>query len=151
MYKNPFLETLIVPYIRCIKPEVGVMQQIEGLEEGDYFDVEVEKSTRLYRSPQRLADMLQLSSYGLRLAIWIMYNVNEDSISIRLDDLKLSGTFQCSGRQVARMRTDLLKASILAKKKENEYWINPRFFAADSRLKLYPENTVLHRIIKLSK
>lgn len=150
MHKNPFIETLVVPYIRVIKPEVTPMELMKGdLHESQYYDVEQQKHTRLYRETKHFTDLIALSSSAIKLILWIMYHIPDGSPSIRIDDLQLSAVFQCSGRQMLRMRSELIKAAILSKRDGNSYWINPRYFSSANRIDIYPECAVLvHTIHK---
>lgn len=146
MNKNPFLETLSIPYLRVIKRDVPVWK--EDLKAGDYYEVEKMSSTRLYRDADNFLTLLEMSSSTLKIVFWIMYHIRADATSIRLDDKKLSELLGCTERQFRRVRTELIAKALIAKRQENEYWINPRYFAADSRLKLYKENTHLVTTIR---
>lgn len=151
MNKNPFLETLTVPYLRIIKRDVTNLQMLDpGLQPGDYYDVEIEKSTRVYRSIKRFMAIKDMSAGGLRALMWMMYTIPEKATSIKINDVELSTVLDCSCRQVARIRAELIQFALIAKRKENEYWINPRYFASGDRLKLYPGNTLQEAQIKQS-
>jgi hypothetical protein len=139
MNKNPFLETLVIPYVRYIKRDVTQFKLMEsGIEAKDYFDVEVTKSTRLYRHDENMQELLDLKAGAIKLFLWIIYNIHESSTFIKLTDTELMTVFQCSDRQVQRMRHELIRRAILAKRQGNEYWINPRYLSGSDRTKLYP-------------
>ena len=137
---NPFIQTLAVPYIRIIKRDVPTHKT--SLEERDYFEVEAQRHTRVYRDTERLKDILKFSVGGLRLYLWLIYSVRSSQQYIKIDEHKLTVQFECSGKQVQRMRQELIAAAVLAKKENNEYWINPIYFCAADRLKTFPENKV---------
>lgn len=139
MNKNPFIETLVVSYVRWIKRDVPVGKDLQS---GDYYDVEAEASTRLYHRPEMRETVLGLSSPALRLFMYIAYKVDDDDTSIKLVEKTLMDYFHCSDRTVDRMKRDLIAAAIISKKEQNEYWINPRFLAPKSRIYLYPGNTL---------
>ncbi len=140
MTKNPFVETLVVGYVRWIKRDVPLSKT--ELEPGDYYDVESERCTRIYRNKERLKDLFEMKFGATRLYLWIVYHISDDATAIRLDDKTLAQEFDCSERSIERMRMELTRAAVIARKHQNEFWINPRFFASNSRLILYPQCTV---------
>lgn len=140
MIQNPFTQTLVVNYVRYIKRDVSILKQ--DLDPGDYYDVEQQPATRVYRSKDNYEVIRQLGPLGSKLYLWIIHNVQSDAVTVKLNELALAELFGYSGRHVARMKSELIRAAIIAKKESNEYWINPRYFASNSRLKLYPENCV---------
>lgn len=145
MVKNPFTATLVVPFVRVIKRDVPLNK--EELEVGDYYDIESEKSSRVYRNKEHLNELMEMK-HGSKLYLWMLYRISEDAVSIRLDDKMLATELNCSERTVERMRSDLMKAAVIARKQYNEYWINPRFFASDSRLKLFPGHILQVALIR---
>lgn len=146
MHINPFTQTLIVPIIRIIRRDVPLMKL--DVEQGDYYDVEAVPATRLYRTTASYDKVKDLSATGFRLFLWILYHIPEDQTSIKLDELKLSTIFECSGKTVQRARLELIKAAILAKYENNRYWVNPQVFASNSRLRLYEGNTTIIKTIR---
>jgi hypothetical protein len=141
MRRNPFIETLEVPVHRVKKRDVPDWK--ENLSDNEYFEVEAISYTRLYRGhdkADKLKILLALSPGALRLLTWIEYYVPKDSDEIAIDDLLLSNILGLSGRHIQRMRLELVDAAILCRKKENVYWLNPRYICAGSRLKMYPAN-----------
>lgn len=143
MTKNPFLETFLIPYIKYVKKDVSPMKMLEkGLEKDDYFNVELDKYSRVYRNTDHFPVLCGLKANGFKLVLWIIYHIPETATYIKLDDIHLSKVFQCSDRQVARMRKELISNGIIAKRQYNEYWINPRYFSAGDRLKLYSQQAI---------
>lgn len=139
--QNPFTELLVINYIRFIKRDVPEYKT--DLQPGDYYDVEQQKATRLYRVNAHCNMMMELSAPGVKLVVWIMYHLQDNAVSIKLNEKKLCAeVFKCSERQFRRTKAELIKAAIIAKKENNDYWVNPRYFASESRLKLYPECAV---------
>jgi hypothetical protein len=135
MNKNPFLETLVVSYVRWIKRDVPPGKDLQA---GDYYDVEAEDSTRLYHRPEMREVIMNLPAPALRLFMYIAYHLRDDATSIKLDEKHIAKYFQCSDRTVDRMKHELIAAAIIAKKEQNEYWTNPRYLAPKSRIYLYP-------------
>jgi hypothetical protein len=142
--KNPFIENFTVRFVRHIKRDVPLNKE---LEEGDFYDVEAEKCSRVYRKLENLADLM-IMKHGSRLFLWMLYRISEDAISVKLDDKNLAMELKCSERTVERMRAELLEAAVIAKKQYNEYWVNPRFFASDNRLKLFPGHTLQVALVR---
>lgn len=137
MNQNPFLETFTIPYIRLIKRDVPGYKELES---NDYVEIEQERYTRVYRERGQFEYLIaNLSFTGLKMYTWLVYNLAIGADSIALDDVELTRVLGCSDRHVARMRKEMIQFAILAKKKENQYWVNPRFFATESRLKIYPQ------------
>lgn len=141
MIQNPFTQTLVVGFIRIIKRDVPINKQ--DLVNGDYYDVEQQPASRVYRSKETYEIVKGLKPLGSKLYLWMIHNIQPGAVTIKLNESSLSELFGYSSRHITRMRTELIKAAIIAKKEANEYWVNPRYFAADSRLKLYPANTLL--------
>ena len=142
--KNPFTENLTIPFVRHIKRDVPLGKELEV---GDFYDVEAEKCSRVYRKSHNLADLMSMK-HGSKLFLWMLYRISEEAISICLDDKTLAIEFGCSERTVERMRADLLQAAVIARKQYNEYWVNPRFFASDNRMKLFPGHTTQVALVR---
>lgn len=141
MQRNPFLETLVVPYVRVIRRDTPINKT--ELDEGDYYEFEAQDATRVYRNANTYKVVGQLTAAGTRLLMWMMYNISDDAVTVKLNEQGLSELFEISSRQIARMKAELISAAIIAKKEYNEYWINPKYFASGNRMKLYPGNTLL--------
>lgn len=144
-YRNPFLATLAVEFVRVIKRDVPPGKP---LVDGDYYDVETVEATRVLRDKEMMNIVMQLPAPALKLYMYLIYNIQDGAVTVKLDDLKLMQLFDCTDRTVLRMRQALVSAAILAKMKQNVYWVNPRFFASKSRLKLYSAHTVQVALVR---
>lgn len=145
MNKNPFTETLIVPFVRVIKRDVQVGKELKV---GDYYDIEATDYTRVYRDKECLEAVMKLSAPALKLFTYLIYTIPEGAITIRLNEKDLMILMDCSDRSVNRMKRDLIGAAVLAKKEANVYWVNPRYFASKSRLTLFLANTLQVALIR---
>lgn len=141
---NPFLSgNFTVPYILFIKRDVSDYKIMEhGLEQGDWYEVESEKYTRVYRKSELSSIYLKLSKPALQLLCWIIFKLPEDAQSIKLDELLLMKEFDCCEKTVSRMKTELIRWAVIAKRDTNRFWINPRYFICGDRLKMFPEHKV---------
>lgn len=139
MYQNPFLSTLVIPYIRVIRRDTPAGKS--ELNKGDYYDLEKIRSTRVYRLEANYERLKDLSVTGYRLFMWILFHLPNNSDSIVLDDKTLAEKFDCSERTILRARLELIQHTILAKRRNNEYWTNPHIFASEGRLSLYEGHT----------
>jgi len=135
--ENPFTQTLIVPFVRVVDL---VEKQDDGTLKNNYHDVELEKFTRVYRNPHNLQQLKRLSSSALWMYNWLVYNATNKHIQI--DDAVMSKEYDCSEYTAGEMRRELVDMAIIAKKHDNVYWLNPRYFCFDDRIKVYPDNAV---------
>ncbi len=138
---NPFLQTLEIPVHRVRKRDVPEWK--ESLSEGEYFEVESIHFARVYRGKDKEDKMkiiLSLSPSAIRLYTWMQYYIPRDSDEIRINDNELCSVLGISDRQVQRARLELVNAAIIYRKKENVYWVNPRYLCSGSRIKMYPDN-----------
>jgi hypothetical protein len=137
MHSNPFLKKFKVAYVQVIKRDVPGYRRYAPNEQ-EYFKAESALSTRLYLDIVAMQVVLDLGS-AWRLFIWIAYSMRPKRKTIKLNELALMELFQCSSREVSRMKAKLITAEIIAQKQGNEYWINPTFLCSGDRVKLYPE------------
>ena len=134
---NPFLEDFTIPFVRVIHASVPLNK--ENLEKHDYYDVEQTRATRWYRKTDFDA-IKGLHPSTCLLVLYIMYNIGNDAVDIALDEKTLVREVGMSVRTIRTMKKDLVRNNIIAKRTRSRYWINPRFFASESRLHLYPDN-----------
>lgn len=143
---NPFTQMLAIYYVRFIKRDAPIREE---LLRKDYYDVEQQTSVRVYKDAYEAVE--QLTDLGHKLMRWIMYHIPDKAVSIKLGNKTLMSLFKCSDRQVLRMKADLLRCAVIAKRENNEYWVNPRYFAAGNRIQLYPDHTVRAATIREQK
>lgn len=151
MNNNPFTATLAIPFLRVIKRDVTDYKIVKGMDKSDYFDVDKVPSTRVFRGTAHLNEVMKMSASCVKLYFYLILKVQKSELFIRIDDKTICKLFECSERQAARLRAELIKFTIIAKKENNQYWINPRFFCSGDRLKMYSECAVLSYTIKEDK
>lgn len=138
---NPFLATFEVPVHRVKKRYVPEWK--ETLNDNEFFEVESIHFMRIYRGKDKSDKMniiLNLTPSAMRLYTWMQYYIPRDSDEIRIDDKELCGVLGISDRQVQRARLELVNSAIIYRKKENTYWVNPRYICSGNRMKMYPDN-----------
>jgi hypothetical protein len=138
MTRNPFIDNLIVPYIKVYYEQAHWEMTIG--KKPISFEVEEEEYTRVYRNKGNFSILFKFSAGALKLYLWIVDNLPTNSQSIKLDEKKLiEELFECSERHFKRLKAELVDNAIIVHYKDNRYWVNPTFFASGDRLKIYPE------------
>lgn len=143
MIRNPFIETLTIPFIRVINSKPIPYKLANGEEITDYYDVEQQEFARIYKNYNNYLSLSKLSGNANKLYLFITYSISKDAQSIKLDEKELCGLFKCGDRQIKRIKAELIDEAIIIHNKDNRYWVNPRFFASGNRLTMFPENKVL--------
>ena len=140
---NPFLNSLIVPYIEVIKS----IKYVEGQPIKDSYEIESTKHIRVYTSP-RTRDLLfnDLSMYARDMFLAIQYTLNEDYYYIIMSYEKMQEVYKVSEPKYGKRRyeatiRELHKYGIIDCKDRvrNQWWYNPVYLAPKSRLIMFPE------------
>ena len=145
---NPFLSNLIVPYIQVIK-NLKVENGITVSD--DSYEIEAAEYVRLYTANGNRDELFNnLSIYARDMLLAIQYMLNRDYQYVVLTYDKMKQLYAVSDPRYGLRRYDttvkeLYKYGVIDFKdrSKNQFWYNPKYFAAGSRLSMYPQCKVL--------
>ena len=131
---NPFLSHLSVTVKKSEKTRRTVKSFQENcatIEEEStvYTYVELDEFTKLYHTKQFMGLINSFNPYGLRIFVYILFNLERDKDWIYLKQSDLMKSFEASEVSIVNGMKNLMDIGIIAKRStRSEYWINPQLF-----------------------
>jgi hypothetical protein len=140
---NPCVIPLTIPIIKW--ENTGIFKKEEEMLLFATYDIEVDKSTKLYISSRRRKLINNLGGTSSKLLLWIMQELesNKDYLWVNkmrfMEECNIASNNTFLGAITELQKYNFIQPSVIKK----VYWINPDIFFLGSRVKKYPNNIVV--------
>lgn len=151
MGKNPFIVNQFIKARTFGKDKHYTIQTDEGVNliTGSLkteMVLEEQSYTKIYHDVDFRDIMLRLKEKGLKLLIYIMYQINSNEDYIWINNTHFQQQTGYTKPEYKEAVTELIRYSIITTTIYQEvYFINPMIFFSGNRLKKYPDNIQLRK------
>lgn len=107
------------------------------------YYVELDTSTRLFRTDATDKIVNSLTDRASRLLIYVMRKLSKGSELVEIDIEEYQANYKIDSRQtVYNAITDLSNAGVISRHKPNKYWINPAIIFNGNRIDKYKDKVI---------